>query len=71
MHLKYSIYGHLESDFLFCVLGFWKDKQQLKKLSKTDIVFKPKKELKEYELAMDNWIKAVQRSLHWYSQTSQ
>ncbi|XP_053167231.1 putative glycerol kinase 5 isoform X1 [Hemicordylus capensis] len=50
-------------------VGFWNDKQQLKKLRQTDVVFKPQKEPKEYELAMGNWIKAVKRSLHWYSHT--
>ncbi|XP_053246145.1 putative glycerol kinase 5 [Podarcis raffonei] len=51
-------------------VGFWKDKEQLKQLRQTDIVFKPQKESEEYEPAMSNWVKAVQRSLSWYSQTS-
>ncbi|XP_061492900.1 putative glycerol kinase 5 isoform X2 [Rhineura floridana] len=52
-------------------VGFWNDREQLKKLRQTDMVFKPQKDLKEYEPAMGNWMKAVQRSLCWYSQTSQ
>ncbi|XP_042314581.1 putative glycerol kinase 5 isoform X3 [Sceloporus undulatus] len=51
-------------------VGFWNDKEQLKKLRRTEMVFKPQKEPKEYEPAMSNWIKAVHRSLSWYSQTS-
>ncbi|XP_043348820.1 putative glycerol kinase 5 isoform X8 [Dermochelys coriacea] len=51
-------------------LGFWTDKEQLKKLRRTEIVFEPQRDSGEYQLAMDNWIKAVQRSLNWYSQTS-
>nr|XP_048720533.1 putative glycerol kinase 5 isoform X5 [Caretta caretta] len=51
-------------------LGFWTDKEQLKKLRRTEIVFEPQRDSGEYKLAMDNWIKAVQRSLNWYSQTS-
>ncbi|KAL8187823.1 UNVERIFIED_CONTAM: putative glycerol kinase 5 [Gekko kuhli] len=46
-------------------IGFWSDKEELKKLRQTDVVFKPQKGPKEYELAMNNWTKAVQRSLHW------
>ncbi|KAJ6669365.1 hypothetical protein lerEdw1_008174 [Lerista edwardsae] len=52
-------------------VGFWNDREQLKKLRETDVVFKPQKEPKEYKVAMDNWIKAVKRSLHWYNQTSE
>lgn len=64
--------GSLKSDyFLFLFIGFWSDKEELKKLRQTDVVFKPQKGPKEYELAMSNWTKAVQRSLHWYSQISQ
>ncbi|XP_058043685.1 putative glycerol kinase 5 isoform X2 [Ahaetulla prasina] len=52
-------------------IGYWTDKEHLKTLRQTDIVFKPQREPKEYEPAMSNWIKAVRRSLSWYSQTSQ
>ncbi|XP_062988231.1 putative glycerol kinase 5 [Elgaria multicarinata webbii] len=52
-------------------VGFWNDKEQLKKLRQTGMVFKPQKDPNEYEPAMSNWIKAVQRSLSWYSQASQ
>nr|XP_056706378.1 putative glycerol kinase 5 [Euleptes europaea] len=51
-------------------IGFWSDKEELKKLRQTDVVFKPQKGPKEYEFAISNWKKAVQRSLHWYSQIS-
>ncbi|XP_074924591.1 glycerol kinase 5 isoform X5 [Chelonoidis abingdonii] len=51
-------------------LGFWTDKEQLKKLRRTEIVFEPQRDFGEYKLAMDNWTKAVQRSLNWYNQTS-
>ncbi|XP_067396919.1 putative glycerol kinase 5 [Emydura macquarii macquarii] len=51
-------------------LGFWTDKEQLKKLRRTEMVFEPQRNSGEYKLAMDNWIKAVQRSLNWYNQTS-
>ncbi|XP_030431744.1 putative glycerol kinase 5 isoform X1 [Gopherus evgoodei] len=51
-------------------LGFWTDKEQLKKLRRTEIVFEPQRDSGEYKLAMDNWTKAVQRSLNWYNQTS-
>ncbi|XP_026557349.1 putative glycerol kinase 5 isoform X1 [Pseudonaja textilis] len=52
-------------------IGYWTDKEQLKTFRQTDIVFKPQREPKEYEPAMSNWIKAVYRSLSWYSQASQ
>ncbi|XP_025028835.1 putative glycerol kinase 5 isoform X2 [Python bivittatus] len=52
-------------------IGFWTNKDHLKKLRQTGMVFKPQKEPKEYEPAMSNWIKAVHRSLSWYSQASQ
>ncbi|KAH1165663.1 hypothetical protein KIL84_023222 [Mauremys mutica] len=51
-------------------LGFWTDKEQLKKLRRTEIVFEPQRDSGEYKLAVDNWTKAVQRSLNWYNQTS-
>uniref|UniRef100_A0A8C8VEF6 Glycerol kinase 5 n=1 Tax=Pelusios castaneus TaxID=367368 RepID=A0A8C8VEF6_9SAUR len=51
-------------------LGVWTDKEQLKKLRQTEIVYEPQTDSGEYEFAMDKWIKAVQRSLNWYSQTS-
>uniref|UniRef100_A0A2D4KVL7 Carbohydrate kinase FGGY C-terminal domain-containing protein n=2 Tax=Micrurus paraensis TaxID=1970185 RepID=A0A2D4KVL7_9SAUR len=52
-------------------IGYWTDKEHLKTLRQTDMVFKPQREPKEYEPAMSNWIKAVCRSLSWYSQASQ
>uniref|UniRef100_A0A2D4NR20 Carbohydrate kinase FGGY C-terminal domain-containing protein n=1 Tax=Micrurus surinamensis TaxID=129470 RepID=A0A2D4NR20_MICSU len=52
-------------------IGYWTDKEHLKTLRQTDMVFKPQREPKEYEPAMSNWIKAVRRSLSWYSQASQ
>ncbi|XP_006027347.2 putative glycerol kinase 5 [Alligator sinensis] len=45
-------------------LGVWTDKEQLKKLRRTEVVFEPQKDSREYKLAMDSWTQAVQRSLH-------
>uniref|UniRef100_A0A8D0GYM2 Glycerol kinase 5 n=1 Tax=Sphenodon punctatus TaxID=8508 RepID=A0A8D0GYM2_SPHPU len=50
--------------------GFWTDKEQLKKLRRTAVVFEPQKKSRKYDLALDNWVKAVQRSLCWYEPTS-
>lgn len=66
-----KLMGNLKNDYsLFLFIGFWSDKEELKRLRQTDLVFKPQKGPKEYELAMSNWTKAVQRCLHWYNQIS-
>ncbi|XP_035190911.1 putative glycerol kinase 5 isoform X1 [Oxyura jamaicensis] len=45
--------------------GLWTDKEQLKKLRRIEAVFEPQKDLEEYRPAMDTWMHAVKRSLHW------
>ncbi|KAB0357215.1 hypothetical protein FD754_001371 [Muntiacus muntjak] len=47
-------------------VGFWSDKEELKKLRQSEMVFKPQKKWQEYEMNMGNWVKAVKRSMHWY-----
>ncbi|XP_013015482.1 putative glycerol kinase 5 isoform X1 [Cavia porcellus] len=48
-------------------VGFWKDKEELKKLRQSEIVFKPQKTWEDYKVNMENWVKAVKRSMNWYS----
>ncbi|XP_073915178.1 glycerol kinase 5 isoform X2 [Castor canadensis] len=48
-------------------LGFWSDKEELQKLRQSEVVFKPQRHWQEYELSMENWVKAVKRSMHWYN----
>ncbi|XP_012502865.1 PREDICTED: putative glycerol kinase 5 [Propithecus coquereli] len=50
-------------------VGFWTDKEELKKLRQSEIVFKPQKKCQEYEMSMENWVKAVKRSMNWYNKT--
>lgn len=50
-------------------VGFWTDKEELKKLRQSDIVFTPQKKCQEYEMSMGNWVKAVKRSMNWYNKT--
>uniref|UniRef100_H0WFW1 Glycerol kinase 5 n=1 Tax=Otolemur garnettii TaxID=30611 RepID=H0WFW1_OTOGA len=50
-------------------VGFWTDKEELKKLRQSEIVFKPQKKCQEYEMSMENWVKAVKRSMNWYKKT--
>uniref|UniRef100_A0A8C0F599 glycerol kinase n=1 Tax=Bubo bubo TaxID=30461 RepID=A0A8C0F599_BUBBB len=45
--------------------GFWTDKEQLKKLRRIEAVFEPQKDSEEYRPAMDTWLQATKRSLHW------
>ncbi|NXD72569.1 GLPK kinase, partial [Eolophus roseicapillus] len=45
--------------------GFWTDKEQLKKLRRTEVVFEPQKDSEEYKPAMDTWLQAKKHSLHW------
>ncbi|NWU92525.1 GLPK protein, partial [Upupa epops] len=44
--------------------GFWTDKEQLKKLRRTETIFEPQKDLEEYKPAMDTWLQAMKRSMH-------
>ncbi|XP_006895176.1 PREDICTED: putative glycerol kinase 5-like [Elephantulus edwardii] len=48
-------------------VGFWTDKEELKKLRQSERVFKPQKKWQEYEMSMENWIRAVKRSMNWYT----
>ncbi|XP_035874213.1 putative glycerol kinase 5 isoform X3 [Phyllostomus discolor] len=47
-------------------VGFWTDKEELKQLRQSEMVFKPQKKWQEYETSMENWVRAVKRSMHWY-----
>lgn len=50
-------------------VGFWADKEELQKLRQSEMVFKPQKKWQEYEVNMENWVKAVKRSMNWYNKT--
>ncbi|XP_004603263.2 putative glycerol kinase 5 [Sorex araneus] len=50
-------------------VGFWSDKEELKRLRQSEVVFKPQKKWQDYELSMENWVKAVKRSMNWYNKT--
>ncbi|XP_040830666.1 putative glycerol kinase 5 [Ochotona curzoniae] len=50
-------------------VGFWTDKEELEKLRQSEMVFKPQKKWQEYEMNMENWLKAVRRSMNWYNST--
>ncbi|XP_035133652.1 glycerol kinase 5 isoform X1 [Callithrix jacchus] len=50
-------------------VGFWTDKEELKKLRQSEVVFKPQKKCQEYETSLENWAKAVKRSMNWYNKT--
>ncbi|XP_049641338.1 putative glycerol kinase 5 [Suncus etruscus] len=50
-------------------VGFWRDKEELKKLRQSEMVFKPQKKWQHYEMSMENWVKAVKRSMNWYNKT--
>uniref|UniRef100_A0A2K5R135 Glycerol kinase 5 n=1 Tax=Cebus imitator TaxID=2715852 RepID=A0A2K5R135_CEBIM len=50
-------------------VGFWTDKEELKKLRQSEVVFKPQKKCQEYEKSMEDWAKAVKRSMNWYNKT--
>nr|XP_045370651.1 putative glycerol kinase 5 isoform X2 [Camelus bactrianus] len=47
-------------------VGFWTDKEELKKLRQSEMVFKPQKKWQDYEMSMGSWVKAVRRSMNWY-----
>lgn len=50
-------------------VGFWADKEELQRLRQSEMVFKPQKKWQEYEVNMENWEKAVKRSMNWYNKT--
>uniref|UniRef100_A0A8C6UKB6 Glycerol kinase 5 n=1 Tax=Neogobius melanostomus TaxID=47308 RepID=A0A8C6UKB6_9GOBI len=53
-------------------VGFWKSKEELKKLQNTDRVFLPRGPLKdqEYSHLLQSWDRALRRSMNWYHQTT-
>ncbi|XP_020826613.1 glycerol kinase 5 isoform X2 [Phascolarctos cinereus] len=48
-------------------VGFWTNKEELKRLRESERIFEPQRKWKEYEASMENWVKAVKRSMNWYS----
>ncbi|XP_066565724.1 glycerol kinase 5 [Amia ocellicauda] len=47
-------------------VGFWKSKEEIKHLRCTEKVFFPQNIWKDYKPIMENWEKALMRSMHWY-----
>ncbi|XP_032991354.1 putative glycerol kinase 5 isoform X2 [Rhinolophus ferrumequinum] len=64
VHLDMSCLG--AASLAGLAVGFWTDKEELKKLRQSETVFKPQKKWHEYEMSMENWVKAVKRSMNWY-----
>lgn len=56
-------------------VGYWKSKDELKKLQSTDRLFLPQCGKADccngavYKPVLQNWEEALQRSMHWYSQS--
>lgn len=55
-------------------VGYWKNKEKLKKLQNTERLFVPQNAKGDtrngiYNPVLRNWEEALQRSMHWYSQT--
>ncbi|XP_028988346.1 putative glycerol kinase 5 isoform X1 [Betta splendens] len=58
-------------------VGFWKTRDELKKLQNTDRVFVPKgankegagSQSREYVHALQSWERAIRRSMNWYSKS--
>ncbi|XP_006637880.1 glycerol kinase 5 [Lepisosteus oculatus] len=48
-------------------IGFWKSKEDLKNLKCLEKVFVPRNVSQDYNPIMENWEKALMRSMHWYS----
>ncbi|XP_014397638.1 PREDICTED: putative glycerol kinase 5 isoform X3 [Myotis brandtii] len=67
VHLDMSCLG--AASLAGLAVGFWTDKEELKKLRQSEMVFKPQKKWQEYEMSMENWVKAVKRSMNWYNKT--
>nr|KAF6477570.1 glycerol kinase 5 [Molossus molossus] len=67
VHLDMSCFG--AASLAGLALGFWSDKEELKKLRRSEVVFKPQKKWQEYEGSMENWVRAVKRSMNWYNKT--
>ncbi|XP_076000642.1 glycerol kinase 5 [Genypterus blacodes] len=52
--------------------GFWRTREELKKLQRTDKVFMPKTALKTspvHTTELESWERALSRSLNWYSKS--
>lgn len=62
-----SLFVLKSENFFFSSVGFWADKEELQKLRQSEMVFKPQKKWQEYEMNMENWVKAVKRSMNWYN----
>ncbi|XP_045395332.1 putative glycerol kinase 5 isoform X3 [Lemur catta] len=62
VHIDMSCFG--AASLAGLAVGFWTDKEELKKLRQSEIVFKPQKKCQEYEMNMENWVKAVKRSMN-------
>lgn len=50
-------------------VGFWKSKEELKKLQSTDRVFLPRGPIKDQEYCslLQSWERALLRSMNWYN----
>ncbi|XP_016069596.1 PREDICTED: putative glycerol kinase 5 isoform X5 [Miniopterus natalensis] len=66
MHLDMSCLG--AASLAGLAVGFWTDKEELKKLRRSEVVFKPQKKWQDYEVSMERWVRAVRRSMHWYNE---
>lgn len=64
VHLDMSCLG--AASLAGLAVGFWTDKEELKKLRQSERVFRPQRKWQEYERSMENWVRAVRRSMHWY-----
>lgn len=57
-----------------CPLGYWRNQEELKKLLTTDQLFLPRRSKTDwdkggpYRGVLQSWERALQRSMHWYSQ---
>lgn len=64
-------------DVSSAITGFWKSRDELKKLQNTDRVFVPKVANKdgagwqswEYVHTLQSWERAIRRSMNWYSKS--
>ncbi|KAM8953753.1 glycerol kinase 5 [Pelodytes ibericus] len=48
-------------------VGVWKNKEELKKLRTTEVLFEPQTKWKDYRTSMETWELALQRCANWYS----
>ncbi|KAM8770694.1 glycerol kinase 5 isoform 1-T1 [Rhynchonycteris naso] len=66
-HLDMSCLG--AASLAGLAVGFWTDKEELRELRQSERVFRPQKAWREYEASMENWVRAVRRSMNWYDKT--